>query len=284
MLRFVIDFDFRMIRTEVALAAILRHTRRRGAERMPAVAGSAGSFAAVGIDTANAAVWPRDRIEASLTEILHFATVALAAAVVRRRAAFDNFSQHVIERTDEFRRCRVMAFFKLPHLGGVTPRAIVGRHDHGDSVPVMVECGGIRRVRLVAGKTVRAFFSRACCSATVRRFPAWKKNDTQGKLCLPRKPAANRLQAEAPRRKAGRARAQDVSWSLQFVARERVGGLSADSITRNEKGKREFPEVIINHRKLQCETIRASGKQPVGTRISTRSRERQTMPDASPAH
>src|SRR5208337_4089997 len=114
----VVNLDLRMIGAEVAFAAIFRLPRQRGAEGMPPVARGAGAFAAVGIHAADAAVRPGGGVEAALTEMLHFAAMALAAAVVRRGPAFHNFTEHVVQRTDELRGGGVMAFFKLLGFGG----------------------------------------------------------------------------------------------------------------------------------------------------------------------
>src|SRR6266702_8563636 len=83
--------------------------------------------------------------------------MALAATVVCRGAAFDNFSEHVIERSNEFCRRRVVTFFKLLCFGRVASRAIVGSHDYGNFVTVVIECRWIVGARLVAGIAVHAF-------------------------------------------------------------------------------------------------------------------------------
>src|SRR5271157_1969211 len=91
----VVNLDLRMIGAEVAFTAIFRLPRQRGAEGMPSVARGAGAFAAVGIHAADAAVRPGGGVEAAVAEILHFAAMALAAAVVGRGPAFHNFAEHV---------------------------------------------------------------------------------------------------------------------------------------------------------------------------------------------
>src|SRR5208282_4175665 len=154
----IVNLDLRMIGAEVAFTAIFRLPRQRGAEGMPSVARGAGAFAAVGIHAADAAVGPGGRIEAAVAEILHFASMALAASVVRRGSPFHNFAKHVVQRADELRGGGVVTLFKLLDFSGVAARAIVGRHDHGYLVAVMLERGGVLGVRLVAGVAIDALF------------------------------------------------------------------------------------------------------------------------------
>src|SRR5208337_1688553 len=154
----VVNLDLRMIGAEVALAAVFRLSRQCGAEGMPPVTRRAGAFAAVGIHAAGAAVRPGGGIEAAVTEILHFAAMALAAAVVRRGPSFHNFAEHVVQRADELRRGGVMALFKLLEFGGVAARAIIRRNDDGDFVAVMLERRGVLGIRLMAGIAIDALF------------------------------------------------------------------------------------------------------------------------------
>ena len=119
----------------------------------------AAAFAAIGIDTSDAAIRPSRWIEFAFTEIFHFAAVTLTATVVSRWAAFDNFAQHVVERADELCGGSVMALFKLLRFGGMAPGAIVWRDNNGDLLAVVIESGGIVVVGLVTGITIDAFAS-----------------------------------------------------------------------------------------------------------------------------
>src|SRR5262249_42238791 len=156
--RFAEDFNLRMIRPHVALSAIFRHARRCGTERMPSMARGATALAAVGIHAADAAVGPRGGIEPPVSAVFHNAPVTLAAAVVGRRAAFDDFSDHVVERADEFRGVGVMALFKLAYLWCVAASAVVRRDDYGDLVAVVFKRRWIVLARLVARIAVHARF------------------------------------------------------------------------------------------------------------------------------
>src|SRR5208283_784323 len=97
MLRLVVDFDLRVIGSEVAFATVFGHAGGGRAEGVTAVTRGATALAAVGIDAANAAVGPGGGIEFSFAEIFHFAAVALAAAVICRRTTLDNFAEHVVQ-------------------------------------------------------------------------------------------------------------------------------------------------------------------------------------------
>jgi hypothetical protein len=154
----IVDFDLRMIGPEMAFAAVFGHARGGGAEAMASMTRGATALAAIGIDAADAAVRPRGGIEFAVSQGFHFTAMALPAAVVRSGSAFDDFTEHVIERTDELSGGGVVRLFELLHFRGVTAGAIVRRNDDGDFLAVVVERGGIAGVRLMAGVTVDATF------------------------------------------------------------------------------------------------------------------------------
>src|SRR3974377_1528664 len=99
-----------MVRPQVALSAVLGHPRRGRTEGVPPVARRARSLASVGIESPDAAIRPAGRVKFSIAQILHFASVALAAAVVGRRSAFHNFAKHVVQRSDELCRGGMLVF------------------------------------------------------------------------------------------------------------------------------------------------------------------------------
>jgi hypothetical protein len=170
------DFDLRMIRAQMALAAVFRHARRSSAERVAAVAGGAGALAPVGINAADSAVRPGGRIESAVADIFHFAAMALAATIVRCRAAFDNFSEHVVERAHEFGRCGVVAFFELLHFSLMASCTVIRRNNHRNLVAVMVKRRRITCSRLVAGIAVHTFLRVALlfhCSTMPGVDDAW---------------------------------------------------------------------------------------------------------------
>ncbi len=156
-LGFRVNLDLRMIRTHMALPAVLRLARQRGTETVPAVACGAGAPAAVGVDAADAAVRPRGGIKFAVPQVFHFAAVALTAAVRGSGTAFDDFPEHVVERADEFRGRGMVAFFKLRDFAGVAARAVIRRDDDGDALAVMIERRRIIGRCLMAGIAVHTF-------------------------------------------------------------------------------------------------------------------------------
>src|SRR5215831_4965041 len=93
-----------------------------------------------------------------LSCVFHDAAVALAAAVVGRGPAFDDFADHVVERPDEFRGVGVMALLKFAHLLRVASSAIVRGDDDGDLVAVVVKRRRIMFACLMARIAVHARF------------------------------------------------------------------------------------------------------------------------------
>lgn len=152
----VVDLQLRMIRAHVAFAAGFRLTGLRNTEVVAAVTGCARSQASVRIHTPHAAVGPTGRAELSISEILHGAAMALAAAALYHWRAFDDFAEHVIKRADELRGLGVAAVFILVHLFTVAVGAILGSYDDGDLLPVMINNGGITGVCFVAGIAVNS--------------------------------------------------------------------------------------------------------------------------------
>src|SRR5215470_561770 len=124
-----------------------------------------GSLATVRIDAADTAVWPGSRVKLPIPQILHFAPMALPAAVICRRASFNDFTQHIVERTDEFRSRGVMAFLELFHFCVVATCTVIRRHNDGYLVAVMIERRGIALTRLM---TRIAIHPALCMRA---RFP-----------------------------------------------------------------------------------------------------------------
>ena len=97
-----------MVRTHVTLATIFWLPRQCRGERMSSVTSGARAFRAVRIDPPDPAVGPGARFKLPCARVFHRRTVALLAAINRRRAAFHYFAQHVVELADEGRRVRMM--------------------------------------------------------------------------------------------------------------------------------------------------------------------------------
>ena len=121
---------------------------------MASVARGTRSFAAVRIDAADAAVGPRGRIELALAQILHFTPVTLTAPVRRGRTAFNNFPQHVVERTDELRGIGVTALLELGRFSLMAAPAIGRRDDDRNALAVVIKGRRIAIRRPMARVTV----------------------------------------------------------------------------------------------------------------------------------
>jgi hypothetical protein len=117
---------------------------------LPQVSG-VRAFAAVGIDASDAGVGPDGRIGLAVGQQLHFAAVALPAAVHgRRRDAFrehgglhsavalDHLRQGIIERTQDAPALGVMGGVELADFMLVAAAAILRGHDGGDDLAVML--------------------------------------------------------------------------------------------------------------------------------------------------
>ena len=109
----VVDLDLRVVGSHMALAAVLGMSRLRHRELVTAVARRARTATAVGVETTDAGVGPSRGVEPTFFEDFDLAAVTLPTTVDRRcrdavgktrgnlssLAAFDDFSEHVVERT-----------------------------------------------------------------------------------------------------------------------------------------------------------------------------------------
>src|SRR5262245_4939819 len=84
--------------------------------------------------------------------------MALLTTVSRRGAALDNFTQYVVQRTDETRRLGMMRCFKLPNLARVAPVAVIRRDYDCNLIAIVVKCRRIAIIRSVTGVAIHTLF------------------------------------------------------------------------------------------------------------------------------
>ncbi len=177
----VIDLDLRVIRSHVALTAVLRRTRDIGLKAVARVAGVTRALGAVGIKPPHAAIRPGVGIDhrlvifadaKNLSLIIPFkfddAAVTLPTTVdgVGDIAGFasDALGQDIVEACEDLARLGVVALGKFLMLFGVAACAVFGRDQSRDQHAFMSPGVDVAFLRLVAIDAADAELSMARAS------------------------------------------------------------------------------------------------------------------------
>src|SRR3989338_9467417 len=139
-----------MVGTHVTAAAGVGRAGNAQGKSMPVVTSAARALTAVGIDAADSAVGPGRRVEFSVFGHFNLTAMALLAARNRRRPPLDDFSQHIVKRTDKRSGVGVAAVLLFFKFSGVAAAAVFRGNYRRDRIAVMLKNVGFHLFRPMA--------------------------------------------------------------------------------------------------------------------------------------